>query len=152
MTMARLKMLSALAIAALLAASPPGTLGREARAPAPGTVASSTLAFVGGWDTVMNRTAHYTLVLQITNPAANPLLTELYVTGQMISTDGAAELNGGLQGVIPRATRTLHYSFTQPGANRGGTGQLILSLDGNSISGSGKAGDAWFTWRGTRAK
>jgi hypothetical protein len=152
--MTRWQGLAALAIAALLAMSPASARSREPLPPTPGTPVASVMAFAGGWQTVMSRTAHYTLVLQITNtnPLATTLFTDLYVTGQMFNTDGATELNGTLQGIIPKGTRTLQFSLAQPGANRGGSGQLILSLDGNSISGSGKAGDAYFTWRGTRAK
>jgi hypothetical protein len=153
--MTRLKALSAIAIAALLVAPPVSVRSQDARTPAPaapGTVVASPIAFAGGWDTVMNRTERYTLVLQITTPVVSTVVPDIYVTGQMFSTDRANEYSGTLQGVVPRGTRTLQYSYTQPAANRGGTGQLILSLDGNSISGSGKAGDVYFTWRGTRAR
>ena len=150
--MACLKGLPALAISALLALSPPSARSREPLAPAPGTVTASVIAFAGGWQTVMNRTERYTVVLRITNPMVNPLISDLYVTGQMISTDGATDHNGTVQGVIPKGTRTLQFSFAQPGANRAGTGQLGLSMDGDSFSGSGKVGEVYFTWRGARAK
>ena len=80
------------------------------------------------------------------------MLSDLYVTGQFINTDGAADYNGTLQGVIPRGTRTLQYSFVQPTIKTSGTGQFTLSQDGNSITGSGKAGDVDFNWNGTRAR
>lgn len=151
--MAPFKGITALAISALLILAPASARSREPLPPAPDAPVASVMAFAGGWQTVMNRTESYTLVLQINNPVANPLFSDLYVTGQLLTTtNGATQVSGTLQGVIPRGTRTLQYSFAQPGANRSGSGQLILSQDGNSISGSGKAGDAYFTWRGTRAR
>jgi hypothetical protein len=150
--MARLKGLPTLAVTALLFLSPDLARSREAPPTPLGAVVASTLAFAGGWQTIMNRTERYTLVLQINNSMVNPLMSDLYVTGQLINPDAGNVTVGTLQGIIPRGTRTLQFSFAMPGANRGGSGQLILSQDGNSISGSGKAGDAVFTWRGTRAK
>ena len=109
-------------------------------------------AFTGGWQTIMNRTERYVLILRITTPIVSTMLPDLNVTGQLLNPDAGNVTVGTLQGIIPRGTRTLQFSFAMPAANRGGSGQLILSLDGNSISGSGKAGDAYFTWRGTRAR
>lgn len=148
--MIHLKLLSAGAITALLTLLPASASSREAIPAAPGTVTAPVLAFAGGWETIMNRRERYTLVLQISTPVVSNVLPDLQVSGQILNTDG--EFNGTVQGVIPMGTRTLQFSFTQPSANRAGTGQLILSQDGSSISGSGKAGDVWFTWRGTRAR
>jgi hypothetical protein len=143
-----------LMIAALVFVTPSAAQGqRRERVPAaPGAPAASPIAFGGGWQVVVNRTESYTLVLQIANPTVNPLINDLYVTGQLIRTDGATQYNGTVQGVIPRATSTLNFSFAQPGANRGGTGVLMLSADGNAITGNSKAGEVYSTWRGTRAK
>ena len=117
-----------------------------------GPPVANPLAFQGGWNTVTNQNGHFTVILQINNPQVNPQLSDLYVTGQMINSDGVADYNGTFQGTIPRGTRTLHYSYVQPRISGSGTGQFTLSNDGNSISGSGKAGDTDFTWRGTRAR
>ena len=129
----------------------PITSSGKARPPS-GPPVASALALAGAWQTVTNQNGHFTVILQINNPSLNPLLYDLYVTGQMINSDGAAEYNGTLQGVIPKGTRTLQYSYVQQATNSSGTGQFTLSQDGNSITGSGKAGDADFTWNGTRAK
>jgi hypothetical protein len=117
-----------------------------------GPSAATAIAFAGGWQTVTGQNGHFTVILQISNSSVDPLLYDLYVTGQLINTDGATDYNGTLQGVIRRGTRTLQYAFVQQAINASGTGQFTLSQDGNSISGSGKAGDAEFTWNGTRAK
>lgn len=151
--MTRWQGLATLTITALVVLSPTGAHSQRDRAPAaPGAITASTIAFGGGWQIVINRTENYTLILQVSNAMVEPLVTDLYVTGQLIRTDGATQYNGTLQGTIPRATRTLHFSFTQPAANRGGTGVLMLSLDGQSITGNSKVGELYSTWRGTRAK
>ena len=137
------------------AAAPP-PLRSTGKMPKPsGPPVASALALAGAWQTVTNQNGHFTVILQINNPSLDPLLYDLYVTGQMINTDGAAEYNGTLQGTIPRGTRTLQYTFVQPAISGAGTGQFTLSQDGNSISGTGKGGkegDPEFTWNGTRAK
>ena len=136
-----------------VAVAPP-PLKSSGRMPAPpsGPPVAPTIAFQGGWQTVTNQNGHFTVILQITNPQVDPLFNDLYVIGQMINSDGADQYNGTLQGVIPKLTRTLQYSYVQPTVNGSGTGQFTLSQDGNSITGSGKAGDVEFTWNGTRAK
>ncbi len=124
------------------------------RSPAPsGPV--QPFAFQGGWQTVTNQNGHFTMILQILNLGAATIngLTDMQVVGQFLNTDGAPQYNGSLQGIIPRGTRTLHYTYAQPGISGGaGTGQFTLSDDGNAISGTGKSGDVAYTWNGTRIK
>ena len=117
-----------------------------------GTSVAHVSSFQGGWQTITNQNGHFNVVLQIINlgPETMNGMTDMRVVGQILNTDGAAQYNGSLQGVIPRGTRTLHYSYVQPGISGGGTGQFTLSQDGNAITGSGKAGDVSFTWNGTR--
>lgn len=139
---------------ALPAASPSGgaVIARTGRTPAPGASIAPIQAFQGGWQTVTNQNGHFTLILQIANPGQNPFLTDTYVTGQFINTDGATQYNGIIQGTIPRGTRTLHYSYSQPQIKAGGQGHFTLSNDGNAIAGNGTAGGQTFTWNGTRAR
>ncbi len=147
--------LVALTAGTLLALSPGMVRSAEAREPlppAPGTVAVSTLAYIGAWQVIVNRTENYYVVFQIANPEVNPLFAELNVTGIMFSSDSTRQYRGTLQGTVIRATRTLQFSFTQPGSNRGGTGQLNLSLEGNSFGGTSNSGGVYMTWRGSRTK
>lgn len=111
-------------------------------------------AFQGGWQTVTNQNGHFNVILQILNLGQETIngMSDMQVVGQILNTDGANQYNGSLQGVIPRGTRTLHYTYVQPGISGSGTGQFTLSSDGNSITGTGKAGDVGFTWNGTRIK
>jgi hypothetical protein len=119
--------------------------------PPTGPSVASVWAFEGGWQTVTNQNGHFTLILRIT-PGPNPWLYDTFVTGQFINTDGAAQYNGILQGIIRKGTRTLIYDYSQPEIKAGGKGQFTLSNDGTAITGTGTAGGVTFTWNGTRAK
>ena len=133
--------------------APPKVAAPPPAPPRPsGPPVAHPFAFQGGWQTATDQNGHFTLILQIPNQGLDPLLYDTPVTGQFINTDGASQYNGTLQGVIPRATRTLHYNYSQPGIEAGGQGQFTLSNDGNSITGTGKVGDVTFTWNGTRAR
>ncbi len=154
MRMTRFAGIAAITLGALaiLSQATASSQTRERRPEPPGTIYVSPLAFSGGWQVTLNRTETYTLVLQITNPVANTLLNDLQVQGNLIAPAGTSQGDGALQGTIPRGTRTLHFTFSQPGTNRAGPGQLTLSPDGSTISGNSNAGGVYSTWRGTRAK
>ncbi|MCP9846943.1 hypothetical protein KBY86_08610 [Synechococcus sp. Lug-A] len=131
--------------------SPPLKTTGHMPPPSPSPAVASDYAFAGGWQTVTGQNGHFTLILQIPNP--NPRsIVDLDVIGQFINTDGATQYNGTLRGTIRRGSRTLQYTYSQPGMDSGGSGYFHLTQDGSSIEGVGKAGDTEFTWKGTRAK
>lgn len=112
----------------------------------------STLTFAGEWKTTTSANRHFTLVL-------NPIITstpipgtQIAFNGQFISTDGARQYNGQIQGTAMFPTTLLNFTYVQPGLEAAGTGVFTLSSDGRTLLGTAiHMQEEKFAWNGGRS-
>ena len=124
--------------------------------PSSGSNIAPRAMFGGKWRTVTSANGHFDMFLSpqgdgVIYPNGRLQEIPLQINGQFVNTDGASAYDGGLQGSSPPNSRVLIFGYTQKNGATGG-GTLVLSNDGNSITGEGTASDGTkFTWRGRRA-
>lgn len=110
----------------------------------------TSLSFSGAWKTVTSENRQYTLVL-------NPIITgtlipgqQIAFTGQFVSTDGARQFNGSLQGVSTYPSPLLTFNYGQPGLEAAGTGYFNINSDGQLIGTVVHMGKDQIAWVGGR--
>jgi hypothetical protein len=135
--------------------APPVASAKPKPAPSTSTASSgppamTTLSFTGAWKVVTSEGRQYTLVL-------NPVLTgtlipgqQIPFTGQFISTDGARQFNGSLQGASTYPSPMLNFNYGQPGLEAGGTGYFTINSDGQLIGTVVHMGKDQVAWVGGR--
>ncbi len=111
-------------------------------------------AMAGMWSLTTNSNIHYDLLLALAPGNIGNIgnMNDTMVQGNFTNTDGVPAYDGSLQGIIRFGERTVIFTYAQPGSKTGGHGELTLSSDGSSLSGSGFDGPskAQFTWGGPR--
>ncbi|GEM_PF-2368571 len=113
---------------------------------------TSTLSLIGEWKTTTSANRHFTLVL--TPQIAGPLIPgqQIAFIGQFVSTDGARQFNGTLQGTAMFPSTTLNFTYVQPGLEAAGTGFFTLSSDGKTLKGTAvHMQEEKFAWNGGRS-